>query len=142
MSSFAIEHRRGWVRWALGVVVGVVVLALLIARRGELAGASSRIATISVPFAVLAVLAEGGSLLSFALAQRRVLAVGKRLGLGGLFALTIANDEHDHEQREGRRESGDVRTRRQRDDDANEDHQAHRHRLGNHKSQNRPPGDR
>ena len=92
MSSFAIEHRRGWVRWALGVVVGVVVLALLIARRGELAGASSRIATISVPFAVLAALAEGGSLLSFALAQRRVLAVGKRLGLGGLFALTIAND--------------------------------------------------
>ncbi|MHB8334091.1 MAG: lysylphosphatidylglycerol synthase transmembrane domain-containing protein [Acidimicrobiales bacterium] len=92
MSSFAIEHRRGWIRWALGVVVGVVVLALLIARRGELAGASSRIATISVPLAALAILAEGGSLLSYALAQRRVLAVGKRLSLGGLFALTIAND--------------------------------------------------
>lgn len=92
MTPPAIKHRQGWLRWAIGVVVGAVVLELLVSGQGELASALSRIASMSPPFALLAVVAEGASLLAFALAQRRVLATGARLNLGWLYLLTLAND--------------------------------------------------
>ena len=92
MTPPAIKHRQGWLRGVIGVVVGAVVLELLVSGHGELAGALSRFASMSLPFALLAVAAEGASLLAFSLAQRRVLASGARHNLGWLYLLTLAND--------------------------------------------------
>ncbi len=92
MAPTTVAPRARLGRWVLGLAVGAVVLVLLVSRRGELAGTTSRISHLSVPLALLALATEVTSLLCYALAQRRVLATGTRIGLGTLFLITLAND--------------------------------------------------
>jgi putative heme transporter len=84
---------RPLVRYLVGLALGVVVLVLLLSREGELHGATSRLAHLSWWWAVGALGAEVASLACYALLQRVVLsAAGVRVGVGALFALTLANN--------------------------------------------------
>ena len=80
-------------RYALGLVVGIVVLALLFGRRGELVAAVRQLGSASPAWVAAAVGAESLSLLAYALLQRRVLRLaGARAasplpGRAGLVAL-------------------------------------------------------
>ncbi len=81
------------VRWAVGLVVGAVVLVVLFSHRGDFAGASHRLTHLRAPDALAALAAEALSLACYASLQRVVLASGgARLGFGGLYAITLAND--------------------------------------------------
>lgn len=85
--------RHVWWRYALGLVIGAVVLAVLFSRRGDFTGASHRLANVRPLGAVAAVAAEALSLLCFAALQRVVLATsGARLRWGALYAVSLAND--------------------------------------------------
>lgn len=87
-------RRRGTVvRYLLGMALGALVLVLLLARRGEFAGASHRLAHVDAWWATAALACEAASLVAYAVLQRVVLrASGARVGLVGLFAVTVAND--------------------------------------------------
>lgn len=89
----ASSQRRWGLRYVAGVLIGAVVIGLLLSRRGELAGASQRLAHLSWWWAALALLVEALSLFAYAVLQRVVLAAsGARFSLGALYAVTIAND--------------------------------------------------
>jgi putative heme transporter len=80
-------------RYALGIVVGVVVLALLFGRLSELVAAVRQLASASPEWVAAAIGAESLSLLGYAWLQRRVLRLaGARVHLPGLFLLSLAND--------------------------------------------------
>ncbi len=80
-------------RWALGLVAGAVVLVVLFSHRGDFAGASHRLAHLRAGGALAALGAEALSLACFAALQRVVLdSGGARLGLGELYAISLAND--------------------------------------------------
>lgn len=84
---------RPLVRYIAGVALGVVVLAVLLSRKGELAGASTRLAHLDWRWAGAALGAEALSLFAYAVLQRVVLAAaGPRVGLGALYAITLANN--------------------------------------------------
>jgi putative heme transporter len=81
------------VRYAVGVLLGCVVLVLLVGKRGELAAARHQLASVSGGWVVAAIAAETVSLLAFAWLQHRVLHLsGTTMPLPGLFLLTLAND--------------------------------------------------
>ncbi len=81
------------VRYLLGLALGALVLFLLLARRGEFAGASHRLAHLEAWWALAALALETFSLAAYAALQRVVLrASGARVGFAGLFAVTVAND--------------------------------------------------
>jgi uncharacterized protein (TIRG00374 family) len=81
------------VRYAVGVLLGCVVLVLLVGKRGELAAARHQLASVSGDWVVAAIAAETVSLLAFAWLQHRVLHLsGTTMPLPGLFLLTLAND--------------------------------------------------
>jgi uncharacterized protein (TIRG00374 family) len=87
------SNRRQLLRWALGIVLAAVVLAVLLGRRGELSGASRRLATLDWRWAAAAIAAETLSLATFAYLQQRVIrASGPRIALVPLFAITLANN--------------------------------------------------
>jgi putative heme transporter len=91
------ERRRGWqaaaVRYVIGAAVGLLVLALLLPKRSDLAAAWHQLRSVDPGWVVLAIAAESLSLLAFAWLQQRVLRLsGARLRLPGLFALSLAND--------------------------------------------------
>lgn len=81
------------IRYVLGVVLGIVVLLLLVGKRGELLAAWRQIRHASLGWVLLAVLAEATSLVAFAWLQHRVLRLsGTRITMRALFLLTLAND--------------------------------------------------
>jgi len=76
-----------------GIALGVLVLVLLVGKRGELAAAWRHLAGASVGWVAAAITAEALSLLAFAWLQNRVLRLsGSRIPMPGLFLLTLAND--------------------------------------------------
>ena len=80
-------------RYAAGLVAGSVVLLLLVSKRGEFVAAWHQLGAADLRWVGAAVGAEALSLLTFAWLQHRVLRLsGTRIGLAGLFALTLAND--------------------------------------------------
>ncbi len=81
------------VRYALGIVIGIVVLVLLVGRRGELVAATRQIGNASPGWVAAAIGAESLSLLAYARLQQRVLRhAGAMVPLPGLFLLSLAND--------------------------------------------------
>jgi uncharacterized protein (TIRG00374 family) len=80
-------------RYAVGVAIGIVVLVLLVGRRGELAAAARQISNASPGWVAAAIGAESLSLLGYARLQQRVLRhAGAKVPLAGLFLLSLAND--------------------------------------------------
>jgi putative heme transporter len=91
--SIHLVRGRPLVRYVLGVALGALILVILLGRRGELAGATTRLAHLDWPWAIGAALAEALSLCAYAAVQRVVLvAAGTRVALGPLFAITLANN--------------------------------------------------
>jgi putative heme transporter len=87
------RDQRVVVRYAVGVLLGCLVLVLLVGKRGELAAARHQLASVSGGWVVAAIGAETVSLLAFAWLQHRVLHLsGTSIPLPGLFLLTLAND--------------------------------------------------
>ena len=94
-SGDARRTRRGRVlaRYLVGMALGAVVLALLLARRGDFSGASHRLARLDLGWGVATVAFEMASLALYAWLQRVVLrASGATVGIVGLWAVTLAND--------------------------------------------------
>jgi putative heme transporter len=80
-------------RYAVGVLLGCVVLLLLVGKRGELSAAWRQLAGASAEWTAAAIAAESLSLLAFAFLQQRVLRLsGTSMPLPGLFLLSLAND--------------------------------------------------
>ena len=89
----ASRDLKAVLRYAAGVALGLLVLLLLVGKRSELAAARRHLAGASVGWVAAAIAAEALSLLTFAWLQHRVLRLsGTRIGLPGLFLLTLAND--------------------------------------------------
>jgi uncharacterized protein (TIRG00374 family) len=87
---------RTWlalVRYVLGVAVGIVVLWLLVGKRGELVAAWHQLGHADLDWVAAALLAEAGSLWTYARIQHMVLrASGTRIRMASLYLLTLAND--------------------------------------------------
>jgi len=80
-------------RYVLGIAIGVIVLVLLVGRRGELVAAARQISDANPGWVAAAIGAESLSLLAYARLQQRVLHYsGAIVPLPGLFLLTLAND--------------------------------------------------
>ena len=82
------------IRYALGIVIGVVVLWLLFGRRSELVAAVRQLGSASPQWIAAAIGAESLSMLGYAVLQWRVLRLadaGSAVPLPGLFLLTLAN---------------------------------------------------
>jgi uncharacterized protein (TIRG00374 family) len=86
-----------WLRFLVGLALAGLALWVVLDHRGELSGFSHAVTHLRWGWAVLGLLAEAGSYLAFAVAQRRLLAVvGADVALGPvtvivLVATTIAN---------------------------------------------------
>jgi putative heme transporter len=81
------------VRYAVGIAIGIVVLVLLVGRRGELVAAARQLENASPGWVAAAIGAESLSLLAYARLQQRVLRhAGAIVPLPGLYLLTLAND--------------------------------------------------
>jgi putative heme transporter len=84
---------RAALRYALGVLVGCVVLLLLFDKRGELVAAWHQLSSANLSWVGAAIAAEALSLLTFAWLQYRVLRLsGTSIRMPRLFLLTLAND--------------------------------------------------
>jgi putative heme transporter len=80
-------------RYAVGLLVGVLVLFLLFGKRSELVASWHQLGHVSPGWAGAAVAAEATSLWAFAFLQHRVLGLsGTRLPLAALYLLTLAGD--------------------------------------------------
>jgi len=80
-------------RYVLGIAIGIIVLVVLVGRRGELVAAARQISDASPGWVAAAIGAESLSLLAYARLQQRVLHyAGAMVPLRGLFLLTLAND--------------------------------------------------
>jgi putative heme transporter len=91
----AARTRAELLRYALGLVVGIVVLALLFGRRSELAAAIRQLGSASPAWIAAAIGAESLSLLCYAGLQRRVLRLaeaGAKIPMPRMFLLSLAND--------------------------------------------------
>jgi len=87
------RNLAGVLRYVLGILVGLVVFALLLRRRGDFSAAWHELGTASLGWVAAAIGAESLSLLSFAAVQRLALRLsGSLIPLPGLFALSLAND--------------------------------------------------
>jgi putative heme transporter len=84
---------RQAVRYVLGLLIGIGVLALLFGRRGELVASWHQLSRASLPWVGAAVAAEAASLWAFAYLQHHVLRLsGARIAMPALFLLALAND--------------------------------------------------
>lgn len=84
---------REVLRYVIGIAIGLLVLVLLFGKRAELLSAAHQLRSADPAWVTAAVTSEATSLLAFTLLQRRALTLsGSRLGLPGLYALTLAND--------------------------------------------------
>jgi putative heme transporter len=80
-------------RYLIGIALGVIVLVLLVGKRGDLLAAWHQLVKANAGWVLAAIGAEGLSLLTYSLLQRYVLHLsGTRITLGPLFMLTLAND--------------------------------------------------
>jgi uncharacterized protein (TIRG00374 family) len=80
-------------RYILGAAVGVVVLLLLVGKRGDLATAWHQLGDVDAGWLGAAVAAESLSLCMFAWLQRRVLLLsGARFPMPALIVLSVANN--------------------------------------------------
>jgi putative heme transporter len=93
------RNRAAWrkpavlLRYVVGIALGFLVLLLLVGKRAEFIAAWHQLGGASPGWVAAAIAAESLSLLAYALLQQRVLRLsGARLGLPGLFALSLAND--------------------------------------------------
>jgi len=90
----AARTRAQLIRYAVGIAVGIVVLALLFGRRSELVAAVRQIGNANPQWIAAAIGAESLSMLGYAVLQWRVLRLadlGSAVPLPGLFVLTLAN---------------------------------------------------
>ena len=86
-------QRKGLIRYALGVCLGIVVLLLLFGKRGELIAAFHQISRANPTWVLVAAAAEAGSVLAFAHIQRRTLKLsGTKVTFRAMTALSLAND--------------------------------------------------
>jgi uncharacterized protein (TIRG00374 family) len=80
-------------RYVLGILLGVIVLLLLVGKRGELVASWHQLGRVSLAWVAAGVSAEALSLWIFAYLQHRVLRLsGTRIGMPALYLLTLAND--------------------------------------------------
>jgi len=80
-----------WAKFLVGLALAGVALWAVAGRRGELSGASAYLAHLDWPWMVLAMVAEAGSLLAFAIIQQRLLAAAAvPCRLGPMVAVTAA----------------------------------------------------
>lgn len=87
------RSRRDLVRYVIGACAGIVVLWLLLRRRGELLAARQQFSHIDLRWMAGAVSAEALSLWTFAWLQHRVLHVSRAsVPMPALAILTLAND--------------------------------------------------
>ena len=87
------RNYKAVLRYAAGVLIGVVVLVLLFGKRGEFVAGRHQLGSASLGWVAAAIAAESRSLLAFAWLQDRVLRLsGASIALPGLFLLTLAND--------------------------------------------------
>ena len=87
------RNYKAVLRYAAGVLIGVVVLVLLFGKRGEFVAGRHQLGSASLGWVAAAIAAESMSLLAFAWLQDRVLRLsGASIALPGLFLLTLAND--------------------------------------------------
>ena len=87
------QGRKGWIRYALGACIGIVVLLLLFGKRGELIAALHQITRADPIWVLVAAAAEAGSVLAFAHIQRRTLRLsGTKVTFRAMTALSLAND--------------------------------------------------
>jgi uncharacterized membrane protein YbhN (UPF0104 family) len=84
---------RDVIRYGVGLGAGIVILLLLLGKRGELAAAWHQLRTVSAGWLAAAIAAEALSLWTFAWLQRRVLRLsGTSIPMAALMILTLAND--------------------------------------------------
>lgn len=84
---------RTALRYALGFLIGLVVLALLAGKRADLTSAWRQLTSADLRWVLAAIAAEGLSLLAFAALQHRVLRLtGTRIPMTALAAVSLAND--------------------------------------------------
>jgi len=80
-----------WLKYAIGLALAGVAIWALTGRTGELSGASSYLSHLRWWWLILAVAGEAGSLVAFALIQRRLLEAGDvEMSTGRLTAVTLA----------------------------------------------------
>jgi len=81
-----------WLKYVVGLALAALALWALTNRRGELSGASTYFAHLRWWWVVLAALAEAGSLVAFALIQKKLLqAGGVDVSTGRLTGVTVAS---------------------------------------------------
>jgi hypothetical protein len=81
-----------WLKYFVGLALAGLALWALTGRTGELAGASSYLDHLRWGWLALAVAAEGGSLVAFALIQKRLLEAGHvHVSTGRLTSVTLAS---------------------------------------------------
>ncbi len=79
-----------WIRYLVGLGVAGLALWAVLGQRGELAGLSSALHHLQLWWVALALLAEAGSYLSFATAQRSLLRVaGVDVGFGPMTEIVV-----------------------------------------------------
>src|SRR5215469_8725366 len=84
---------RDVLRYALGLAVGAVVLALLAGKRGDLASAVHQLGHVNAAWLGAAVVAEAMSLWMYACLQHRVLRLGGAvIPMPALLLMSLAND--------------------------------------------------
>lgn len=80
-----------WLKYIVGLALAGLALWALTGRTGELSGASSYLDHLRWWWLVLAVVAEGGSLVAFAVMQQRLLEAGRvHVPTGWLTGVTVA----------------------------------------------------
>lgn len=94
-AAVAVPRRRAreLVLYVIGVAVGIVVLLLLVGKRGEITSAWRPVRRGSASWLAAAIAAEAASLMTFAFLQYRVLRIaGARVRMPALALLALAND--------------------------------------------------
>ena len=90
------RHRRTWwliVRYTLGLGVGVLILTLLVGKRGELTAALRHLDHLNSAWALGALAAEALSIVGYGFLQQRVLHwSGAELSLASLTLVSMANN--------------------------------------------------
>ena len=89
------QRRIVWliVRYALGVGVGVVILALLVGKRGEFTAALRHLDHLNLAWSLGALVAEAMSIVGYAFIQQRVLHwSGAEISLAPLTLVSLANN--------------------------------------------------
>lgn len=87
-----IRRAWPWLKYVLGLALAGIALWALAGRTGELSGASSYLDHLRWWWLALAVVAEAGSLVAFALVQKRLLeAGGVPVSTGRLTGVTVAS---------------------------------------------------